>query len=134
MTARQLAEPCGRYSDRVLALFRTPAHAGAPAELPGVEVATATEGGAGARIEVSARVLDGRLADTRFRAFGCPHLVAAAEAAAAGLDGQPFDGALAIDVAALQSELRVPVEKTGRLLLLEDAFSELGRRLAGRTG
>ena len=70
-----------------------------------------------------------RLASVRFRAFGCPHLVAAAEAFCAAVEGQPVSALRTPRVPALMERLAVPVEKTGRLLLLEDAAQALAFEL-----
>ena len=116
------------YSAVVRALFAEPLHAGR-ANGPSARVASQ-----GVDVELSADIGDGRLNRLRFRAKGCPHLVAAAEALCADLEGQP--------VAALGSpfgndimrRLSVPVEKTGRILVLEDAAAELLRCLTASPG
>ena len=111
------------YSDEVRRLFKAPAHAGTAKE------ASARVDAQGVSVELSANARDGRLETVRFRAKGCPHLVAAAEALCADLEGQP--------VAALESHfgtdimrrLSVPVEKTGRILILEDTAALLAGKL-----
>jgi hypothetical protein len=60
----------------------------------------------------------------RFQAFGCPHVIAIAdwiaqEAAAAALPGTP---GLPESVPELRERFDVPAEKTGRLLVIEDAW------------
>lgn len=58
----------------------------------------------------------------RFRAFGCPHVIAAAAWVAEQAPGRPADARLPESVEALRERFAVPVEKTGRLLILEDAW------------
>lgn len=116
----------GRYSLRVLAHFATPAHAGAlgrryPLELEG----EAAESGSGCRVLLAAGV-DGQVfREVRFRVFGCPHLVAAAEEWCRHAEGRPVTANDAPAVAELMARLDVPVEKTGRMLVLEDAWRAL---------
>jgi hypothetical protein len=76
-----------------------------------VDVRTARGGSAG-------------LLAVRFQAFGCPHVIAIAdwiaqEAAAAALPGTP---GLPESVPELRERFDVPAEKTGRLLVIEDAW------------
>lgn len=123
----------GTYNEEVRQRFAGPAHAG---ELPpgGFRTATAeaAESAAGCRVRLSAAEDAGRLVAVRFRAFGCPHLVAAAEAFCAELEGQPVPALREPRVQALMERLAVPVGKTGRLLLLEDAAEALARELLER--
>jgi len=69
----------------------------------------------------------------RFRAWGCPHLIAGAEAACAALEGHAVAGLPMWTSADLMQDLPVPVEKTGRILVLEDAVRSLGQRLCDGT-
>ncbi len=123
------------YNEEVRRLFARPAHAGdLPPGSPGAASAEASESAAGCRVRLSASRDDGRLSAVRFRAFGCPHLVAAAEAFCAEVEGQPVAALGAPRVAALIERLAVPVGKTGRLLLLEDAAAALARKLRQAPG
>jgi hypothetical protein len=65
----------------------------------------------------------------RFRAFGCPHLIAAAEELCSRCEGGPPGALQDVPVAHLMELLQVPVEKTGRMLLLEDAAHSLARAI-----
>ena len=122
----------GTYNEEVRRLFAAPAHAG-DVEPGGLRTATAeeAESAAGCRVRLAAAEEAGRLAAVRFRAFGCPHLVAAAEAFCADVEGQPVTALREPRVQALMARLAVPVGKTGRLLLLEDAAEALARKLLG---
>ena len=114
------------YSARVRAHFAAPTHAGVlddghAVRLDGPEV----------RVQLSAIVEGGIVAAMRFRAWGCPHTIAVAEAACAALEGRPVADLLEFSARDLMEELAVPVEKTGRILVIEDAVRSLGRRFGG---
>jgi NifU-like protein involved in Fe-S cluster formation len=114
------------YSAEVLQLFRELPGAGA---LPGGGGAVAHGEAAaldqGAWVQFDARVADGRIADCRFRAFGCPHTLAAAALAARELRGRPLKDHDFIDAPRLAQRLVVPAAKMGRLLVVEDAVRAL---------
>jgi NifU-like protein involved in Fe-S cluster formation len=119
------------YSEAVRRRFANPAHAG---DLPpGYAPAAVAEasGGSGLRIRLAAAAEGGVVRALRFRAFGCPHLIAAAEAACEEYEGRPAAELRRFSVPALIERLAVPVEKTGRILLLEDALAALAERLTG---
>ena len=67
----------------------------------------------------------------RYRAFGCPHTLAAAEWLAETLEGKPLDALLTVDWQALARAIGLPREKFGKLLRMEDALkachTEAGR-------
>ena len=116
----------GAYSDRVRCLFADPPHAGAlPPGAGRTLLAGAMALERGAWLEVAARVVEGVVADARFRAWGCPHFIAACELAVAGLPGRPLSEAGQVEAAALARELAVPTGKLGRLLVIEDALRDL---------
>jgi NifU-like protein involved in Fe-S cluster formation len=71
------------------------------------------------RLEIQA----GKIGRLRFRAFGCPHLLAAADRVAAELEGQPLEALRRVDWQALARALEVPREKFGKLLRIEDALA-----------
>jgi len=79
-------------------------------------------------LELSAAQAGGVLEAMRFRAWGCPHVIAAAEAACATLEGRPVAELLEFPISGLMENLAVPVEKTGRILVLEEALRSLGQR------
>ena len=116
------------YSATVRELFATTRHAG---DLAGEESVSTTD--QDVRIRLSAGVEDGIITTMRFRAWGCPHLIAAAEAACAALEGSAAAGLVDWAAADLMENLPVPVEKTGRILVLEDTVRSLGQALCGRT-
>ena len=100
------------YSDRVRALFASPAHAGSLAAAP-----RACRSEQGIRVEFAATSHAGRLQRLRFRAFGCPHVIAAAESVCQQLEGKPLAALDTFTVAQLMQSLPVPVEKSGRILV-----------------
>lgn len=114
------------YSELVLRHFAKPRHAGDPgSRYPLTVTAEAREPGDGCHLRFTAALEDGTLACLRYRVFGCPHLLAAAEETCRALEGRPLDELAAPAVTELMARLDVPVEKTGRLLLLEDAVGAL---------
>ncbi|MDJ0814266.1 MAG: iron-sulfur cluster assembly scaffold protein [Woeseiaceae bacterium] len=110
------------YSDRVRELFARPGHAGV---LEGNCSAAVVD--QGVKIRLTAHVRDGRVEAMAFLAYGCPHVIAAAEAACAELEGRSAVELLEFPATGLMQSLSVPVEKTGRILVLEDAVRSLGR-------
>ena len=110
------------YSARVRELFADPAHAGTLEDGHGYSVDDQ-----GVRIRLTARLADGRVEAMAFRVYGCPHVIAAAEVACAELESKLAVELLEFSTAGLMQSLSVPVEKTGRILVLEDAIRSLGR-------
>jgi NifU-like protein involved in Fe-S cluster formation len=67
--------------------------------------------------------------NARFQAYGCPHVIAVADWLAQGAVGQEAAAALSHgrlpeSVRALRERFGMPIEKLGRLLLIEDAWRE----------
>ena len=116
------------YSPRVRELFADPAHAGTLENACSVQLS-----GQDVRIELAAVICGQKIDKLRFRAYGCPHVVAAVEAACAGLEGQGIAELLEFRAAGLMEDLAVPVEKTGRILVVEDALRSLGQALRDET-
>ena len=110
------------YSPEVRALFTEPAHAG---RLEGSYSAAIDD--QGLRITLFATVEGGKIAALRFLAWGCPHFIAAAEAFCRDFEGRDPSELLEFSSSGLMQSLSVPVEKTGRILVLEDAVRSLGR-------
>jgi len=112
------------YSARVREFFAAPAHAGDLATGRSVQL-----DGQDFRLRLSAVTSGDTIATMRFRAWGCPHSIAAAEAACSALEGQPVGALLEFSAHDLMEYLSVPVEKTGRILVLEDTVRSLGQKL-----
>ncbi len=112
------------YSARVRELFADPRHAG------DLEDATVVErSDQGVRLRLSARLDDQQILALRFRAWGCPHVIAACEAFCAAWEGRPTSELPGFDVRQIMRDLSIPVENTGRILVLEDAVRSLGRSI-----
>ena len=111
------------YSERVRELFEAPQHAG-DLENPAARVQINEQG---VRLALAA-VMDGDIiVGLRFRAWGCPHLLAAAEAFCRAYEGRPVSALADFGAAEIMQSLPVPREKLGRILVLEDAVRSLGQ-------
>jgi hypothetical protein len=64
----------------------------------------------------------GTIRSVRFLAFGCPHVIAAAQWLAERAVGLPARAQLPESVQSLRRRFEVPIEKLGRLLVVEDAW------------
>lgn len=125
------AEP-GVYSDLVRRYFANPIHAGPVSdEYNDFFVGEAAESETGARIILSAVVNEDTIRVLRYQVFGCPHLIAAAEAFCDEVEGKPVAALTKLDVNDLMDSLAIPVEKTGRLFILEDAARALHITITG---
>ena len=78
------------------------------------------------------QVLNGAIHAVRYNVYGCPHTIAAAEWTAEWLEGRPARALGELSMRARLETLGVPVEKLGKLLLMEDALAECRRRLHER--
>ena len=109
------------YSPEVRALFADPVHAGIIEGACRADIADQ-----GVRIGLFALVEADTISRLGFAAWGCPHLIAAAEAFCREYEGQDPADLLEFSASDLMERLSVPVEKTGRILVLEDAVRSLG--------
>ncbi len=114
------------YSALVMKYFENPAHSG---DFDGAENASVE--GQDVRLSLAVTVTDGVIARLGFRAWGCPHVIAAAEAFCVNYEGRPVADLNSFGAAELMQSLPVPEEKTGRILLLEDAVRSLGQKVSG---
>ncbi len=110
------------YSARVRELFAGTQHAG---DLEGALVSELSD--QGVRLRLALHHDGGRIEALRFLAWGCPHVIAACEAFCAAFEGRPVADLWDFDVQQIMRDLSIPVEKTGRILVLEDAVQSLGR-------
>jgi len=111
------------YSAGVRELFAAPGHAG-DLEKPDLRVQINDQG---VRVALAATIDGDIIGSLRFRAWGCPHLLAAAEAFCRAYEGRPVSALQAFSAADLMQTLAVPREKLGRILVLEDAVRSLGQ-------
>jgi NifU-like protein involved in Fe-S cluster formation len=76
----------------------------------------------GTWVQFDVQINAAAIADARFLAFGCPHTLAVAAWLAETSVGTPLRRDMAESAAALRERFAVPVEKLGRLLIVEDAW------------
>jgi NifU-like protein involved in Fe-S cluster formation len=114
------------YNEAVRRHFADPEHGG---ELQGdyerTLVADVSESDNGAHIVLSAGIRGGTIARMAYRVWGCPHLIAALERLCTILENRPLNGLENFDSADITQKLSIPIEKSGRILLLEDALATL---------
>ena len=111
------------YSGEVRHRFETAPRHGRIFAAPGERVSGgAGETGRGVRVEFEARVRDGRIAECRFRAYGCPHVIAAASWVAEQAEGRRVGDFDWLDPRRLAELLEAPPHKLGSLLVVEDAY------------
>lgn len=114
------------YSARVRELFAGTEHAG---DLEGADVVELAD--QGVRLRLAASHEDQQIRALRFRAWGCPHVIAACEAFCAAWEGRPASELAGFEARQIMRDLSIPVEKTGRILVLEDTVRSLGRSICG---
>lgn len=101
-----------RYSAEVRRRCReVPRAGGWPIDDPAVVTGQFANTADDTRIQVQLRVEDGRVADARFKAFGCSVAVASGSLVAERADGQTLDGVRAIDTDAVVAALDLPDDK-----------------------
>ena len=114
------------YSEEVLELFSNLDHAGdITIDSNQIFVAEVHESAEGARLVLFVCVNKGTIAQTRFRAWGCPHFLAGAEVVCREMEGVRVDVPYDAGVQYLMKRLNVPVQKTGKMLLIEDAAQQI---------
>ena len=121
------------YNETVLELFSSLRHCRELNDSSG-QVVTVRVGAVsrGAAIELTAGLDGNRLVDLVFRAWGCPHLLAACEYCCRKLCGSSATALAPLAQNELMRRLALPVEKTGTLLLVEDAITALRKELDER--
>jgi NifU-like protein involved in Fe-S cluster formation len=88
----------------------------------------------GAQVALEFLVERGRVRSARFRAFGCPHFVAAASWLTDRLRGAERPELEGWDWCEAAEALEVPPAKFGRLLTLQDAVRSAARNWPGAPG
>jgi len=120
-----------RYGPEVCRRMRTLAGAGDLPAGPGIVCGVAGDVEQGARVRFELRVEGGKVAEARFRAFGCPHFVAAASWLTDRLRGAGRSEVEHWDWREAAEALEVPPAKSGRLLTLQDAVRDAARNWPG---
>jgi len=110
------------YSALVRERFEKPGNAGRL--LGDVVTGMAGEKAHGARVEFDFRLREGRVERARFRAYGCPHTIAAASWVAEQAEGRDLEEKGWLDPHALADVLELPEHKLGVLLVVEDALRD----------
>jgi hypothetical protein len=110
-----------KYSELTLHYFETAAQAGI---LLGPDVCRGEAGSRaqGTWVQFDLQVSGGIIQAARFLAFGCPHTIAVAAWIAEQAGGPLGRALLPEPVAELSERFAVPLEKRGRLLIIEDAW------------
>ena len=73
-------------------------------------------------VRVGSRDQKSTVEAARFLAYACPHVIAVADWLAQTAVGRPTAPVLPESVHALRERFEVPIEKLGRLLIVEDAW------------
>jgi NifU-like protein involved in Fe-S cluster formation len=76
----------------------------------------------GTWVQFDLQVSGAAITDARFLAFACPHTLAVAAWLSEQSIGRPLQREMPHSVATLREQFAVPVEKLGRLLIVEDAW------------
>jgi nitrogen fixation protein NifU and related proteins len=113
-----------RYSAEVQRRMRELPGAGEPLADGAVAHGGAGDVEQGARVEFDFLVDQGRVTKARFRAFGCPHLIATASWVTERLRGADRDSLVTWDWREAAEALEVPPAKFGRLLTVQDALRD----------
>lgn len=103
-------------------------------EGPGVGRGASGSRALGTWVQFDVAAARGRVVAVRFLAFGCPHTIAISAWVAESAVGGVLEPSLPADIESLREQFAVPVEKLGRLLTVEDAWSAAvvaARALAG---
>jgi NifU-like protein involved in Fe-S cluster formation len=109
------------YNDLTRNYFESAANAG-ELEGPGVFRGAAGNREQGTWVQFDLRIKEGAVSEARFLAFACPHTIAVAAWLAEQAVGGRLQPMLPESVQALRDRFAVPVEKMGRLLIIEDAW------------
>lgn len=123
-----------RYGDEVRRRMTSLAGAGSLDPAPDVAIGRAGDREQGAEVVLYCRFAADRVAEARFRAFGCPHFLAAASWLTDRLRGADRGQLEAWDWREAAEALEVPAAKFGRLLTLQDAVRGVARNWSGKPG
>ena len=114
------------YNEEVRARFAKLVHAGdLDSGYPVVIVGAAGAPATGASVKIAAGIEDEMVRTMRFRAWGCPHFVSAADLACSLGEGGKVTGLADITASRLIEWLDVPRTKAGRIFLIEDALRSI---------
>lgn len=109
------------YSELTLHYFETAPGAGV-LEGPGILRGAAGSRAQGTWVQFDVKVAAGCIESARFLAFACPHTIAVSAWVVEHAAGRAAQAVLPESVQELSARFDVPVEKRGRLLIVEDAW------------
>ena len=109
------------YNELTRRYFESAANVG---ELTGAGVFRGSAGSQtlGTWVQFDLQINAGAVSAARFLAFGCPHTIAVSSWLTEQAVGHPVKPQLAEGVQGLRARFAMPVEKMGRLLIIEDAW------------
>jgi NifU-like protein involved in Fe-S cluster formation len=111
------------YAEPIWALFIQPPQVGEfPPDTPGVVTGEAGSKAARSVLRLQLRLEGGRVADARFRAYGCPSSIAVGGWIARWSRGKPVEELRALRAATLRQALEIPDDRAHCALLGEDAI------------
>lgn len=111
------------YSLEVQQRFHSPQRVGEfAAGTPGLVTGEAEDRTLNVWVRVQVQVVGTVIRSVRYRVFGCPHMLAAAGWVAEALQGRESHTMQELDMHKMREILDAPVEKLGKLLVLEDAL------------
>jgi NifU-like protein involved in Fe-S cluster formation len=113
------------YSPTVIDHFQQPRNGGRLEAGEGVIKGTAGSIAQGTMFVLSARIAGDRIESVRFEAYGCPHCIAAGSWLSERLVGLNREQLRTWRWREADQALHFPLEKRGRLLILEDAVRAL---------
>ncbi len=93
---------------------------------PGVFRGSAGDREQGTWVQFDLQVESGKVLAARFLAFGCPHVIAVSAWLAEQAVGRPAAAVLPQSVQTLRERFAIPLEKLGRLMIIEDAWTAAG--------
>ena len=121
------------YDSQVRRRFLAARRAGSPdGALPAPVAGEAEDRTLNVWIRFQLWLRQGTIRAVRYNVYGCPHTVAAVVWAAGWLEGRPAGALSGLSMRDRRKELGVPVEKLGKLLILEDALAACRRKLEER--
>ncbi len=108
-----------KYNELTRRYFESTSKAG---RLPGGFRGTAGQLAQGTWVQFDLRIEAASIAEARFLAFACPHTIAVSAWLAENSVGHALRLEMPYSIAALHELFEVPVEKRGRLIIVEDAW------------
>ncbi|HEY5624419.1 MAG TPA: iron-sulfur cluster assembly scaffold protein [Gammaproteobacteria bacterium] len=119
------------YSLEVQERFRSSEGAGEFAEgAPGVVTGEAEDRTLNVWFRFQIEFAGSAIRTVKYRVFGCPHSIAAAAWVADALPGSEVEALDELDTHGLLRRLDAPIEKLGKLLVLEDALRRCRKQIA----